>query len=110
MLPRRGSHGFLCVLVFKQASGGEDVFFRIGTLCGMALHNGCIAPFAFPRALYKKLLGRAPTLENLEELLPDVGRYGPGRPQRLLGASAQAGLLAWMCARRCPGPQSGCPW
>ncbi|XP_061333094.1 LOW QUALITY PROTEIN: probable E3 ubiquitin-protein ligase HERC4 [Pezoporus flaviventris] len=58
----------------SQASGCEDVFFRIGTLCGMALHNGCIAPFAFPRALYKKLLGLTPTLEDLEELLPDVVR------------------------------------
>ncbi|XP_061230824.1 probable E3 ubiquitin-protein ligase HERC4 isoform X2 [Neopsephotus bourkii] len=58
----------------SQASGCEDVFFRIGTLCGMALHNGCIAPFAFPRAIYKKLLGLEPTLEDLEELLPDVGR------------------------------------
>ncbi|XP_065548378.1 probable E3 ubiquitin-protein ligase HERC4 isoform X2 [Lathamus discolor] len=58
----------------SQAPGCEDVFFRIGTLCGMALYNGCIAPFAFPRALYKKLLGLAPTLEDLEELLPDVGR------------------------------------
>lgn len=69
---RRVASGFMWFP--SQASGCEDVFFRIGTLCGMALYNGCIAPFSFPRALYKKLLGLAPTLEDLEELLPDVGR------------------------------------
>uniref|UniRef100_A0A8C6N615 Uncharacterized protein n=1 Tax=Melopsittacus undulatus TaxID=13146 RepID=A0A8C6N615_MELUD len=69
---RRLASGFIWFP--SQASVCEDVFFRIGTLCGMALHNGCIAPFAFPRALYRKLLGLAPTLEDLEELLPAVGR------------------------------------
>ncbi|KAM7021691.1 putative E3 ubiquitin-protein ligase HERC4 [Passerculus sandwichensis] len=52
----------------------EDIFFLIGTLCGMALFNQCTVPLPFPRALYKKLLGLAPTLEDLEELLPTVGR------------------------------------
>ncbi|KAL9851152.1 putative E3 ubiquitin-protein ligase HERC4 isoform 1-T1 [Geothlypis trichas] len=52
----------------------EDIFLLIGTLCGMALFNQCTVPFPFPRALYKKLLGLAPTLEDLEELLPTVGR------------------------------------
>ncbi|XP_059673641.1 probable E3 ubiquitin-protein ligase HERC3 [Gavia stellata] len=58
----------------SQASSCEDIFFRVGTLCGMALYNGCMAPFPFPRALYKKLLGLAPTLEDLEELEPATGR------------------------------------
>ncbi|KAM6346600.1 putative E3 ubiquitin-protein ligase HERC4 isoform 2-T2 [Podargus strigoides] len=46
-------------------------FLQIGMLCGMALYNRCTAPFPFPRALYKKLLGVAPDLEDLEELFPD---------------------------------------
>ncbi|XP_074886416.1 putative E3 ubiquitin-protein ligase HERC3 isoform X1 [Buteo buteo] len=58
----------------SQASSCEHTFLRIGTLCGMALYNGCMAPFPFPRALYKKLLGLTPTLEDLEELLPAAGR------------------------------------
>ncbi|KAM9295768.1 putative E3 ubiquitin-protein ligase HERC3 [Morus bassanus] len=58
----------------SQASSCDDTFFRIGTLCGMALYNGCMAPFPFPRALYKKLLGLEPALEDLEELLPVAGR------------------------------------
>ncbi|XP_072717422.1 probable E3 ubiquitin-protein ligase HERC3 isoform X1 [Ciconia boyciana] len=58
----------------SQASSGEHTFFRIGTLCGMALYNRLLAPFPFPRALYKKLLGVAPALEDLEELWPAAGR------------------------------------
>ncbi|XP_071411944.1 E3 ISG15--protein ligase HERC5-like [Pithys albifrons albifrons] len=60
----------------SKASGCEDddTFFFIGTLCGMALYNIRVVPLPFPRALYKKLLGLAPTLEDLEELLPTVGR------------------------------------
>ncbi|XP_064507956.1 probable E3 ubiquitin-protein ligase HERC3 isoform X1 [Pseudopipra pipra] len=60
----------------SKASGCEDknTFFQIGTLCGMALFNQRMVPFPFPRALYKKLLDLAPTLEDLEELLPTVGR------------------------------------
>ncbi|XP_075277639.1 E3 ISG15--protein ligase HERC5 isoform X2 [Opisthocomus hoazin] len=58
----------------SQASSGGETFFGIGTLCGMALYNGYQAPFPFPGALYKKLLGLAPGLEDLEELLPVEGR------------------------------------
>ncbi|XP_074445708.1 putative E3 ubiquitin-protein ligase HERC4 isoform X1 [Larus michahellis] len=58
----------------SQVSSGDDIFFRIGMLCGMALYNGCTVPIPFPGALYKKLLGLAPTLEDFKELLPDVGR------------------------------------
>ncbi|XP_051474889.1 E3 ISG15--protein ligase HERC5-like isoform X2 [Apus apus] len=58
----------------SQATSCEDTFFRIGTLCGMALYNSCVAPFPFPGALYKKLLGLAPALQDLEELWPAVGR------------------------------------
>ncbi|XP_027562395.1 probable E3 ubiquitin-protein ligase HERC4 [Neopelma chrysocephalum] len=60
----------------SKVSGCEDkdTFFQIGTLCGMALFNQRMMPFPFPRALYKKLLDLAPTLEDLEELLPTTGR------------------------------------
>ncbi|XP_021404911.2 putative E3 ubiquitin-protein ligase HERC4 [Lonchura striata] len=52
----------------------EDTFLLIGTLCGMALFNLRMVPFPFPRALYKKLLDLVPTLEDLEDLLPTMGR------------------------------------
>ncbi|XP_016153364.1 PREDICTED: probable E3 ubiquitin-protein ligase HERC3 [Ficedula albicollis] len=60
----------------RQASSceDEDTFLLSGTLCGMALFNQRTVPFPFPRALYKKLLDLAPTLEDLEDLMPTVGR------------------------------------
>lgn len=73
------------MLVPNQAPSceDEDIFLLIGTLCGMALFNQRTVPFPFPRALYKKLLDLAPTLEDLEDLLPTVGRYEPGMAQAL---------------------------
>ncbi|XP_009328099.1 PREDICTED: probable E3 ubiquitin-protein ligase HERC4 [Pygoscelis adeliae] len=68
------SRSFNYVSVANFASSCKNTFFQIGTLCGMALYNRCMAPFPFPRALYKKLLGLAPALEDLEELLPAAGR------------------------------------
>nr|XP_009935335.1 PREDICTED: probable E3 ubiquitin-protein ligase HERC3 [Opisthocomus hoazin] len=64
----------------SSAGGFFPVFLAAsGTMLGMpsmtgALYNGYQAPFPFPGALYKKLLGLAPGLEDLEELLPVEGR------------------------------------
>ncbi|XP_025973656.2 E3 ISG15--protein ligase HERC5-like [Dromaius novaehollandiae] len=58
----------------RQVSSRGNTFFLIGTLFGMALFNKCLAPFPFPRALYKKMLQVAPTLEDLKELMPSEGR------------------------------------
>lgn len=69
----------------------------------MALFNQCTVPFPFPRALYKKLLGLAPTLEDLEELLPTVGRYEPSMAQAL------AGSLALSMHSEIPEPEFGVP-
>lgn len=90
------------VLVPKQASSceDEDTFVLIGTLCGMALFNQRMVPFPFPRALYKKLLDLAPTLEDLEDLL---GRYEPGLAQ------ASAGSLALTMYREIPDAEFGAP-
>ncbi|XP_051945513.1 probable E3 ubiquitin-protein ligase HERC4 isoform X2 [Xyrauchen texanus] len=51
-----------------------DLFHLIGVICGLAIYNLTIVELNFPLALYKKLLKRAPTLEDLKELMPDVGR------------------------------------
>uniref|UniRef100_A0A8C9FKU9 HECT domain-containing protein n=1 Tax=Pavo cristatus TaxID=9049 RepID=A0A8C9FKU9_PAVCR len=58
----------------RQASSHGDTFLLVGTLCGMALYNHCQTPFPFPRALFKKMQDVEPTLEDLEELIPAVGR------------------------------------
>uniref|UniRef100_A0A3P9MXW6 HECT and RLD domain containing E3 ubiquitin protein ligase 4 n=1 Tax=Poecilia reticulata TaxID=8081 RepID=A0A3P9MXW6_POERE len=51
-----------------------DLFNLIGVICGLAIYNFTIVELNFPLALYKKLLKRKPTLEDLKELMPDVGR------------------------------------
>ncbi|XP_062319975.1 probable E3 ubiquitin-protein ligase HERC4 [Osmerus eperlanus] len=51
-----------------------DLFHLIGVICGLAIYNLTIVELHFPVALYKKLLKRNPTLDDLKELMPDVGR------------------------------------
>uniref|UniRef100_A0A671LNQ1 Probable E3 ubiquitin-protein ligase HERC4 n=1 Tax=Sinocyclocheilus anshuiensis TaxID=1608454 RepID=A0A671LNQ1_9TELE len=51
-----------------------DLFHLIGVVCGLAIYNLTIVELNFPLALYKKLLKETPTLEDLKELMPDVGR------------------------------------
>ncbi|RVE72057.1 hypothetical protein OJAV_G00057880 [Oryzias javanicus] len=50
-----------------------DVYL-LGLLCGLALYNDCIFPVPFPLVLFKKLLGVEPTLEDLKEFCPEVGK------------------------------------
>eukprot|EP00075_Anas_platyrhynchos_P004905 XP_012954988.2 probable E3 ubiquitin-protein ligase HERC3 isoform X2 [Anas platyrhynchos] len=57
-----------------QVPSHDDTFVLIGILCGMALYNQCHVSFPFPTALFKKMLDIAPTLEDLKELMPAVGR------------------------------------
>ncbi|TNN55021.1 putative E3 ubiquitin-protein ligase HERC6 [Liparis tanakae] len=56
-------------------------FFLLGVLCGLALYNRSLIHFPFPLALFKKLLGVEPTLDDLEEFSPVVGK----RLQCILG-------------------------
>uniref|UniRef100_A0A3Q1F9Y5 HECT and RLD domain containing E3 ubiquitin protein ligase 4 n=1 Tax=Acanthochromis polyacanthus TaxID=80966 RepID=A0A3Q1F9Y5_9TELE len=51
-----------------------DLFNLIGVICGLAIYNLTIVELNFPVALYKKLLKRKPTLDDLKELMPDVAR------------------------------------
>ncbi|KAJ6661566.1 hypothetical protein lerEdw1_013805 [Lerista edwardsae] len=52
----------------------SDLFHLIGVVCGLAIYNFTIVDLHFPLALYKKLLTKKPSLEDLKELMPDVGR------------------------------------
>ncbi|XP_013358205.1 PREDICTED: E3 ISG15--protein ligase HERC5-like [Chinchilla lanigera] len=49
-------------------------YFLFGMLCGLSLFNFNIANIPFPLALYKKLLGQNPSLEDLKELSPFWGK------------------------------------
>ncbi|XP_068272668.1 probable E3 ubiquitin-protein ligase HERC4 [Nyctibius grandis] len=52
----------------------SDLFHLIGVVCGLAIYNFTIIDLHFPLALYKKLLNKKPSLDDLKELMPDVGR------------------------------------
>ncbi|XP_030207014.1 probable E3 ubiquitin-protein ligase HERC3 isoform X3 [Gadus morhua] len=58
----------------KNVAQLTDEFFLLGTLCGMALYNQCLMNIPFPLALFKKLLGLKPTLDDLMELSPTVAQ------------------------------------
>ncbi|XP_059903496.1 probable E3 ubiquitin-protein ligase HERC3 [Gadus macrocephalus] len=58
----------------KNVAQLTDEFFLLGTLCGMALYNQCLMNIPFPLALFKKLLGLKPTLDDLKELSPTVAQ------------------------------------
>ncbi|XP_025109436.1 probable E3 ubiquitin-protein ligase HERC4 isoform X2 [Pomacea canaliculata] len=57
-----------------QSFEGNEMFHLIGTLCGLAIYNFTIIDLHFPLALFKKLLKRPVTLDDLKELMPTVGR------------------------------------
>ncbi|KAI4884474.1 hypothetical protein NFI96_014102 [Prochilodus magdalenae] len=52
----------------------EENYYLFGSLCGLAFYNNCVVNLPFPLALFKKLLGIQPSLEDLTELSPVVGR------------------------------------
>ncbi|XP_051937211.1 probable E3 ubiquitin-protein ligase HERC4 isoform X2 [Hippocampus zosterae] len=63
-------------LLWFSSKTFEDIelFSLIGVICGLAIYNLTIVELNFPVALYKKLLKRNATLDDLKELMPDVGR------------------------------------
>ncbi|CAH8660627.1 unnamed protein product [Schistosoma rodhaini] len=52
----------------------ENVFLMVGILCGLAIYNSIIVDLSFPLAMFRKLLGETPGLDDLKELDPIVGR------------------------------------
>ncbi|XP_054447724.1 E3 ISG15--protein ligase HERC5 [Pteronotus mesoamericanus] len=52
----------------------EKRYFYFGILCGLSLFNSNVADIPFPLALFKKLLDQTPSLEDLKELSPVLGR------------------------------------
>ncbi|KAJ3218485.1 hypothetical protein HDU67_005287 [Dinochytrium kinnereticum] len=52
----------------------EKKFELVGTVIGLALYNGVILGINFPRLLYKKLLDEEPTLEDIKQAFPALGK------------------------------------
>jgi len=49
-------------------------FELVGVLLGLAIYNAVILDVHFPLAVYRKLLGFKPTLRDLKETMPELGR------------------------------------
>ncbi|XP_072439985.1 probable E3 ubiquitin-protein ligase HERC4 [Chiloscyllium punctatum] len=47
-------------------------YYLLGILCGLVVYNFSVVYIPFPLALFKKLLGVKPTLEDLKELEPSL--------------------------------------
>lgn len=52
----------------------SEMFFVIGLLCGLAIYNSVLIDLPFPLALYKKLLKKPVSLDDIWEIEPNVGR------------------------------------
>uniref|UniRef100_A0A8C3XC49 HECT and RLD domain containing E3 ubiquitin protein ligase family member 6 n=1 Tax=Catagonus wagneri TaxID=51154 RepID=A0A8C3XC49_9CETA len=52
----------------------RKMYFLFGILCGLSLYNLNVANLPFPLALFKKLLDQKPSLEDLKELSPLLGK------------------------------------
>ncbi|CAH8562696.1 unnamed protein product [Schistosoma turkestanicum] len=63
------------MLWFSESTMESDnVFLMAGILCGLAIYNSIIVDLSFPLAMFRKLLGEQPGLDDLKELDPVVGR------------------------------------
>ncbi|GBG27789.1 Ubiquitin-protein ligase, putative [Hondaea fermentalgiana] len=49
-------------------------FELVGVILGLAIFNGVILDLTFPSAMYKKLLGVSPTLDDLKDLSPQLAK------------------------------------
>ncbi|XP_012502624.1 PREDICTED: probable E3 ubiquitin-protein ligase HERC6 isoform X2 [Propithecus coquereli] len=70
MYPERGSYMWFPV----NPKFEKKRYFLFGILCGLSLFNSNVANLPFPLALYKKLLDQKPSLEDLKELSPLLGK------------------------------------
>lgn len=52
----------------------RKTFYLFGVLCGLALYNRNFIQLPFPLALFKKLVDAKPTLDDMKEFQPSVGR------------------------------------
>lgn len=62
------------LLLPKVTPKDRKTFYLFGVLCGLALYNRNFIQLPFPLALFKKLVDAKPTLDDMKEFQPSVGR------------------------------------
>lgn len=65
---------FRFIWFFDKIFEDSDLFYLIGVICGLVIYNCIIVDFYFFLVLYKKLLKKKLFLDDLKELMFDVGR------------------------------------
>ncbi|KAM7156639.1 putative E3 ubiquitin-protein ligase HERC6 isoform 4-T4 [Molossus nigricans] len=68
--PEEGS----CMWFPVSPKFAKKSYFLFGILCGLSLYHFNVANIPFPLALFKKLLDQKPSLEDLKELSPGLGK------------------------------------
>lgn len=63
-----------CMWFPVNPTRGKKMYFLFGILCGLSLYNLNVVNLPFPLALFKKLLDQKPSLEDLKELSPLLGK------------------------------------
>ncbi|XP_075057981.1 putative E3 ubiquitin-protein ligase HERC6 isoform X2 [Mixophyes fleayi] len=58
----------------SQALTEKKKYYYYGIMCGLAMFNQMVMYLPFPLALFKKLLGKKTTLDDLKDLQPTMGR------------------------------------
>lgn len=75
MLPLQLDRDSLFILILMQTAERDKANMHLfGILCGLALYNDSIVHLPFPLVLFKKLLDAEPTLEDMKEFSPAIGR------------------------------------
>uniref|UniRef100_A0A8D9ALL9 Probable E3 ubiquitin-protein ligase HERC4 n=2 Tax=Cacopsylla melanoneura TaxID=428564 RepID=A0A8D9ALL9_9HEMI len=58
----------------EESFEDQNMYYLIGTLCGLAIYNFTIINVPFPLALYKKILDEPILLQDLKDLSPTIAR------------------------------------
>lgn len=62
-------------LIWFSGVESDSLSFKLtGMLCALAIYNNVLVDFPFPLALYKKILKKPISLDDLSELSPTEGR------------------------------------
>lgn len=62
------------LLPTKKIKVEEKQYFLFGVLCGLALYNHHMVRLPFPLVLFKKLLRVKPSLDDMREFDPVLGK------------------------------------
>ncbi|XP_063314714.1 probable E3 ubiquitin-protein ligase HERC6 [Pelobates fuscus] len=68
-------------------------YFYFGVLCGLAISNQAVVYLPFPEALFKKLLEKKTTLDDLKQLDPTIGKS----MQHIVDAEKVDNLALYFC-------------